>query len=319
MTMQALTLVLVFLAVSMLVMGVYALFNRERLTRAESARERLREMKTEKTLRLPILRSFNRSSVPLLDVMLREQPLAAHAELAIERAGLRWSVGEFVIGSALLGVVILLLLQHWGAATAIVGGFIGLTLPWFYIKLRARRRAKVIESQLPDAVDMIVNAMRAGFSFQAAMKFVGDEMPAPLGSEFFRYAEQQRLGADTRLALLDFEERIGTLDAKMFVTSLLIQRETGGNLSEVLTGLANLIRERVALRDHIETLTAEPKASARILGVLPVLMFLTLYLLNRDFVLPLVDTDTGRWTLLYAGISVVAGYLLLHKIADIDL
>ena len=161
--------------------------------------------------------------------------------------------------------------------------------------------------------------MRAGFSFQAALKFVGDEVPAPLGDEFTRVYDEQRLGADMRTALLAMQERVGTLDAKMFVTSLLIQRETGGNLSEVLGGLATLIRDRVALRGQVDTLTAEPKFSGRVLSLLPVVGFFALFYLNPGMMQPMMNTSTGRMLLMYAAASIIVGYFVLMKIADIDL
>jgi tight adherence protein B len=161
--------------------------------------------------------------------------------------------------------------------------------------------------------------MRAGFSFQAALKFVGEHVPVPLGEEFTRVYDEQRLGADVRTALLAMQERVGTLDAKMFVTSLLIQRETGGNLSEVLSGLAHLIRDRAALRGQVDTLTAEPKFTGRVLSLLPVVAFFALLYLNRPMMVPMVTTSTGRMILFYAVGSIVVGYFVLMKIADIDL
>jgi tight adherence protein B len=148
---------------------------------------------------------------------------------------------------------------------------------------------------------------------------VGDEVPTPLGDEFTRVYDEQRLGADIRTALLAMQDRVGTLDAKMFVTSLLIQRETGGNLSEVLGGLASLIRDRTALRGQVDTLTAEPKFSGRVLALLPVVGFLALYYLNPGMMAPMMTTSVGRLMLMYAVASVIVGYFILMKIADIDL
>jgi tight adherence protein B len=181
------------------------------------------------------------------------------------------------------------------------------------------RRKKKFEDQLPDAIDMIVNAMRAGFSFQAALKFVGDEVPSPLGEEFTRVYDEQRLGSDVRSALLAMQERVDTLDAKMLVTSLLIQRETGGNLSEVLSGLASLIRDRGSLRGQVDTLTAEPKFAGRVLALLPVIAFFLFSYLNKPMMIPMMTTRTGQYILLYAGLSIAAGYLVMMKIADIEL
>jgi tight adherence protein B len=187
------------------------------------------------------------------------------------------------------------------------------------LRAMRKKRQRRFEDQLPEAIDMIVNAMRAGFSFQAALKFVGDEVPAPLGDEFTRVYDEQRLGADVRAALLGLQERVGTLDAKMFVTSLLIQRETGGNLSEVLSGLASLIRDRAALRGQVDTLTAEPKFSGRVLAMLPVFAFLALYYLNKPMMDPLFTNPAGRYIIAYTIGSIVVGYAIMMKIADIEM
>ena len=121
------------------------------------------------------------------------------------------------------------------------------------------------------------------------------------------------------MALLRFQERVGTLDARMFVTSLLIQRETGGNLGEVLTNLATLMRERVTFRMQLATLTAEPRMSARVLACLPLAVVLVISAINPNFMQPLFTTDFGHKLIAYAAASVVAGYFVMSKIANVDL
>jgi tight adherence protein B len=228
-------------------------------------------------------------------------------------------VGEFTIASALLASMGLLAAQSFGVAASLAAATIGLVLPTFLLNVQRRRRVARIEEQLPEAIDMIVNAMRAGFSFQAAMKFVGEEMAAPIGEEFATFYEEQRLGLDVRDALLDLQERIDTLDIKMFVTSLLIQRETGGNLGEILTGLSTLIRDRAALRDQIDTLTAEPKLTGTALALLPLLAFAVIMILNRPMMQPMFDTETGRYTLMFAAGILTVGFLMIRRIARIDM
>jgi tight adherence protein B len=161
--------------------------------------------------------------------------------------------------------------------------------------------------------------MKSGYSLQAAIKFAGDEMPEPLGPEFARVYDEQRLGMEMRNALFKLQERVDTLDCKMFVTALLLQRETGGNLAEVLTNLSTLMRERVGLRGQIETLTAEPKLSAVILSLMPVALFLIVATLNRDYMSPLWETPGGRLLSLFGVMSVILGYFVLRRIGQIDI
>jgi tight adherence protein B len=316
--MQGLVLLLVFFGTALLVLGSYAFINRRRLAAAASLRQRVGD-NTPVVVTANILRDVRRSSLPVVDRILESLSLTSALEYELRRAGADWTVGEFLMGSAVAASLLLLLGQLLGGFAAGMGAAIGALAPFLVLRNMRNHRRKRFEDQLPDAIDMIVNAMRAGFSFQAALKFVGDEVPAPLGDEFTRVYDEQRLGSDVRSALLAMQERVATLDARMFVTSLLIQRETGGNLSEVLSGLATLIRDRVALRGQVDTLTAEPKFSGRVLALLPVVGFFALYFLNRPMMEPMLTTSTGRMIMLYAAGSIAMGYFVLMKIAEIDL
>jgi tight adherence protein B len=315
--MDTLILLVVFFSTVMLVLGVYVFVNRRRLEATAALHDRL---SGDRAAPINILRDTRKSAVPVLDRVLTSGTLSPGVERRLQRAGATWTAGEFVIACALSAVVGLLVGQQLGGSIAgFAGGAIGLLLPFVVLKFMTARRYKKFEEQLPDAIDMVVNAMRAGFSFQTAMKFVGDEMPDPLGGEFMRFYDEQRLGADVRGALLDLQARVDTLDIKMFVTSLLIQRETGGNLSEVLGALATLIRDRAALRGQIDALTAEPKFSGRVLALLPVIAFFGMSFLSPGMMTPMLETPMGRMLLGYAVFSVAAGYYVLMKIADIDI
>ena len=315
--MQTVLLLGVFFGTAVLVLAVYAFVNRRRLQALSVLRERTQGGGLASAV--VILRDQRKSAVPLLDRVLTGQTLTPKLERNLQLAGVKWTVGEYVLSSALFGALALVAAQGLGAALALLAGTIGLMLPTWLLARLATRRLHKFESQLPDAIDMIVNAMRAGFSFQAAMKFVGEEMPAPLGEEFMRFYDEQRLGVDVRNALLDLQDRVNSLDIKMFVTSLLIQRETGGNLSEVLGNIGTLMRERAALKADIETLTAESKMSARILSALPVVVFVLINLINSDFMKPMLSSQTGIIVFVSAAFMVMAGYYTMMKIADIDI
>jgi tight adherence protein B len=301
------------------VLGIYTFVNRDRLAAADASRARLRPTDPPGPAPLNILKDERRSQLEFLNRALADHPVAGVIETQLERAGMGRSVGEFVLASVMLAAIGLLIgKQFGGILLGIVAGLVGLAIPYLVVRRKQKKRAKKFEEQLAEAVEMIVTAMRAGYSFQAAMKFVGEELSAPLGPEFTRFYDEQRLGVDVRRALLDLQNRIGTLDAKMFVTALIIQRESGGNLSEVLTNLTTLIRDRVALHGQIDTLTAEPKMGARILACLPVIVFFLMAAVNREFMNVMLVTPGGRMGLMYAAASVVLGYVVLMKIADIE-
>jgi len=175
--------------------------------------------------------------------MLEGKDFTTAIATQIYRAGSKLSVGEFVLLSLVWASFGFLVGRRFDLLVAplLAAGF-GY-LPYLNLKRKAAARLKLFEAQLPEAIDMIVNAMKSGYSLQAAIKFAGDEMPQPLGPEFARVYDEQRLGMDLRNALLSLQERVNTLDCKMFVTALLLQRETGGNLAEVLSNLATLMRE----------------------------------------------------------------------------
>ncbi len=205
-----------------------------------------------------------------------------------------------------------------GPAGMVVGGTIGGAFPYFWLRLRQKSRVTEFEEQLPDAIDMLVSAMKSGYSFHSATNFLGQELAAPLGPEFARVYDEQRLGIDARTALLNFQERVGSIDIKMFVTALLIQRETGGNLSEVLNRTSEMMRERMAVKGQLRTLTAEATYSARILALLPVIIFVAMMYIVPDFARSFVDSRTGQFMLAAATASVVMGYMIMMKIADVD-
>jgi tight adherence protein B len=181
------------------------------------------------------------------------------------------------------------------------------------------RRALQVERQLPDAVEMLANALRAGYSLPASIGFVGSELSEPLGPEFVRFHDEQRLGIDTRQALGNLERRIGSLDGRLLVLAITVQRETGGNLAEVLSRIAELIRQRIAFRDQVSVLTSEARASAKILAALPIGLFLILMVVSPSYSSELTGTTSGRLMLAYGAVSLTVGFLWLRQLARIEI
>jgi tight adherence protein B len=318
---QFLILSLVFFGTAMLLIGAFAFVNRRRLSDEERVRARLYGANVEaREVTSTILRDQRLSDLPFLDRLLSGKSFAERVAAELAQAGSTRNVGEFVLGCVVgaaaggyLGFAAL------GSALGVLLGTVGgLSVPVLLLRRAQKARARKFELQLPDALDMLVNALRAGYSLQAATEFVGSELPAPLGPEFARFYDEQRLGIEVRTALMRLQERVGTYDVRMLVTALLIQRETGGNLSEVLGNIASLIRERVAFRGRVDTLTAEPKMSAWVLALLPVAVFGLLYVSSPDFLKPLLITPTGHLLLAYALTSICIGFFLLMKIADVE-
>jgi tight adherence protein B len=319
---QLLLLAGVFIAVVGVLIGGYLLINRRTLAQADAALDRLRERdrSTPDSVR-SILREANVSDLPALDKLLAGRGITSVVAEHLQRAGLEQTTPASyilrVVVAAGIGFVLGWLFR--GAVVGFLGGVIGFLIPIWWLRGKQKKRISTFRDQLPDAIDMLVSAMKAGYSFQAAMRFIGEEITTPLGPEFLRFYEEQRLGMEVRTALLALQGRIDSLDLKMFVTAILIQRETGGNLSEVLGNIGTLMRERAALKADIETLTAESKMSARILSALPVVVFVLINLINSNFMKPMLDSPTGVIVFVSAGFMVMAGYFTMMKIADIDI
>jgi tight adherence protein B len=317
---QLLILAAVFLGTVGVLIGGYLFINRKRLSDADAAMRRLRarERNTPASAR-SIIREANVSDLPALDRLLTGRGITAYVAEQQQKAGdtgtpaaLLLRVGVFTVIGFALGSL------YRGPIVGFLGAVIGFMMPVVLLRGKQAKRLALFRDQLPDAIDMMISAMRAGYSFQAAMKFIGEEVNAPLGPEFTRFYEEQRLGMEVRVALLALQGRIDSIDLKMFVTAVLIQRETGGNLSEVLGNISTLMRERAALKADIETLTAESKLSARILSLLPLVVFILVNVINPDFMKPMLASTSGIIMFVSAALSVMIGYYTMMKIADID-
>lgn len=316
--MDLLVLVAVFVATVALLVATYLFINRRRLEAASDALSRLATTDEERRA-ISILKGAQVGGAGLLGRLLTGRSYTESLADELRRAGLTMTPAAFVqlclatiIGGAGLGMVL------GSPIFVVVFAVIGAVLPFLWVKRRQRRRLEAFQAQLPDAIDMLVSAMKAGYSFQAAMNFIGQETPAPLGPEFARFYEEQRLGIDVRSALLSLQTRVDSMDLKMFVTAVLVQRESGGNLGEVLANISDIMRERFALEGELETLTAESRLSARILAALPVLVFLGMFALNPSFMRPMLQQAAGQAMLVLALVSVGLGYLVMVRISDID-
>lgn len=309
----------IFLATLGLIVVGYLILNRTVLTGQDIARSRLRpEEQAQRTWTL--LKDESVSDVPFLQRLMDGKTWSHEIRTQLLSAGSELNPATFVLTWAMVGLIGTVLASRLETLVfAVALTLFSWALPWLWLKRQQKRRLARFAEQLPDAIDMLVSAMKAGYSFQAATQFIGEEMIDPLGSEFARFYDEQRLGIEVRTALLNLQGRMDSLDLKMFVTAVIIQRETGGNLSEVLSGLSDLIRGRMSLKGHIETLVAEPKMSAKFLAVIPVIVFMVIMAVNRAFMQPMLQSSSGRIALGGAAVSVMAGYMVMMKIADVDI
>lgn len=197
-------------------------------------------------------------------------------------------------------------------------GIISLKIPELVVNNKKKRRMEALGQQLPEALGIISNGLRAGFSFPQAMAIVGKEMTAPISEEFNRVIRENRLGKPLEEALSGLTERTDNDDLDMFVTALIIQRQVGGNLAEILDNISHTIRERVKIKGEIKTLTAQGKLSAIIISLLPVFVGTFISIFNPEYMLTLVQDPAGIIFLTVAIILLLVGIYLISKIVNIE-
>lgn len=197
---------------------------------------------------------------------------------------------------------------------AVIGAF----LPIIFIKIKKDKRKKAFEAQLGDTLIMMCNGLRSGFSFQQTMENVANDMPAPIGMEFGRVCNEIRYGATLEEALNNMVDRVRSADLMLVVSAVLIQRTTGGNLSEILSTISNTIRERIKIKGEINSITAQGRTSGLIIGSLPVGIAAILMVVNPDYMSTFFTTTAGNIMLIVSVIMEILGFLAIRKVVSIE-
>ena len=266
-----------------------------------------------------ILRSENYSDYPAIDAMLQKIKAVASLQVLIQQAGLKWTVGPLLLGSisSAIAVAVLasMLLRNLPAGT-LLGIAAGCT-PYIYLLVKRRSRLSRFSTILPDAIDLLARALRAGHAVTAAIEMVSKEIQDPVGTEFRRVFEEQNFGLPLREALINFAKRVPIPDLQFMVTAMLVQKETGGNLAEILDKAGAVIRERTRLRGQLRIYTAQGRLTGWILGLLPFIIMALMNLVNPGYAHTLIDDPMGRKAILIGLSMMVVGVWTIHKIVDI--
>ncbi len=317
-----LTAGMVFLAVALGTVAIAFLF--------EFVRERLRGRKMFSQLRRLAQEGPDEASDALLrrpgfqqtffDPVLAHLPHASDVALLMQRGGLTWTLQTYTvvtIGAAVsLGLGALLVTRLWWAALAVA--LVGAWLPYLVVKRKATKRMREFEAQLPGAIDLIGRAIRAGHPLSSGFKMVADETTDPIAGEFRRVFEEQRFGLAFDDTLYSLADRIPLVDVRILNTAILIQREVGGNLAEVLDNLARTIRERFKLRRQLRVITAQGRISGYVLAALPIVLGVVIFLINPSYMSTLFEPGIGRIMVAGAIVLQILGYLWIRKIVDIE-
>lgn len=261
------------------------------------------------------------SAVPWVNAILSKTDFVPRLQRMLKEANLKWTVGMLFLMSlsafAFSGYLIYLRLNSSIVSLAV--GLVAGTMPFAFVFFKRQQRIQKFEQGLPVALDLMVSALRVGHSFTASIGVVTRECPDPVGSEFKTCYDEQNYGLDMRTALENLITRMPLQDLKIVVTAILIQRESGGNLAELLEKAADVIRQRFRLRRQVMVHTAQGRLTGWILTLLPIFLGFGLYVLNPDTMSLLWTRPLGIKLMIIAGCMLVVGTLLIQKIVRIDI
>lgn len=315
--------ILTFVAVVLVIEALYLSWNASKGPEAGRVARRLRVLAAGNAASgapaASMIRNRLLSQTPSLQRLLLEVPRVNAFDRFLEQSGLSWSVSDCCALMLAALLVALAATSYAGLPWAICLAFSGVAalLPVWHAKRAKTKRLQRIELQLPDALDMMSRAMRAGHAFPTALKMVGDEMSAPLGNEFKIAIDEVNFGVAMPAAMMHLAERVPSTDLRYFVIAVLIQRETGGNLTQLLDSISRIIRERITLLGQVRVLSAEGRLSAWILSLLPFGAGAMVQLTNPEFLKILFVDPAGRKLLIGALLLMLVGIAIMGKVIRI--
>jgi tight adherence protein B len=321
--MPALIALVVFVVVALAAFGMGSIFD-QRNAQARLIKERLANERKAPELaaeeELALLRDEQLSQIPALDTLLRRSARVTDIQKMLAQAGMSLRAGNFLGLSALAGVVATILAYGLSKRIEVawVALLVGFVLPYSYVSFRRNKRFEKFEELFPEAIDTLARAVRAGHAFTTALEMITDEVAEPVASEFRQLYEEQKFGMPVRDALINLTERMPLVDLKFFVTAVMLQRETGGNLAEILDNLSYVIRERFKIQRQVRVYTAQGRLTMALLMGMPPIIITVMLVLNPTFIRPLFSDPIGH-TLLVAGITLqTIGYFVIRKIIRIQ-
>ena len=255
-----------------------------------------------------------------LDQMVERMSIIGPIQALIKQADVKMTVAAFIFLSAMsfvaayVGIFFALRFHLVALGVASLAMFI----PFFYIRHKRNARFWKFEEQFPEAIDLIARALRAGHAFTTALAMVAEEIPAPVGTEFRLLYDRQNYGMPLDEAMKDLADRIPLLDARFFVTAVLMQRETGGNLAEVLDNLANVIRERFQVKRQVRVLTAHGRITGWVLAGFPPALALAMFIMSPGHLNVMVEDPLGIQMIVAAVLMQIIGTLLIRKLVNIE-
>lgn len=259
------------------------------------------------------------SDVPPLHEILSKIPVMHQLDRLVVKANSRLPLGFFLLlsgVSAMACYLILAMVIHGHLIPVLIAAAVGV-MPFVYLRIKKQQRVAKFERQLPGALDLMARSLRAGHAFSGGLQMVAQEFGDPIGVEFMQVVNEINFGASVEQALKNMIERVDVPDLRFFTVSVIIQRESGGNLAEILENIARLVRERFKLLGRINTLSAEGKLSAIILIALPFFVVIVLSMMNPTYLSVLLQNPSGKTMVILALCMMGAGILIIRKVINI--
>ena len=267
-----------------------------------------------------LVRKAPEGPLPVVDRLMAQTRVGSRLARLIEQSGVHTTPSAFVVASLMIAAISALLFGRVVRLPfmSLFGGLIGASLPAFWLLYRRRSRIRRFEEQFPEALDLLARALRAGHALQAALGMVAEELPAPVGFEFKKMFDQQNFGLPLRDALNELADRIPLLDVRFFVTAIAIQRDTGGNLAEILDNLAHVVRERFKILRQVRVHTAHGRFTGYVLLALPAVLAIALSIINPGHMNLLFEEHMGRMMLATTIVMQTVGYFWIRHVIKIE-
>lgn len=320
--MPFLTALLVFVVVTLAVFSAVSLLD-QRQARARVLRDRLssvQEPAAEPTPEVALLRDEVLSRIPAFDTWLRRSERVSLLQKMLAQGNVDVRAGNFLMLCAVSALAFAVIAFFAGGKLMFgwAGALLGFFVPYAYASHMRTKRFQKFEEKFPEAIDTLARAVRAGHAFTTAIELIANEVAEPVGGEFRQLFEEQKFGLPVRDALLNLADRIPLVDVKFFVTAVMLQRETGGNLAEILDNLSYVIRERFKILRQVRVHTAQGRLTMLLLMALPPTIVVVMLLINPGFILPLFKEWLGHVAIVVAISLQTLGYFVIRRIIRIQ-
>ncbi len=314
--------ILVFLLVTGVALGGYwaVTYLPPKLAARRMERRLLELNQTSDEVEASVLMARAQGPLPVLDRFVGATARGASLGRLIEQSGVRTTPSAMAVVSLLAGLTAGLCVALWVPypLAALGAGVAGMALPFMWLAFRRSSRLKKFEEQFPEALDLLSRAIRAGHAFQSAMGMVADELPPPVGVEFKKTFDRQNFGLPLNDTMNEMADRVPILDVRFFVTAVAIQRETGGNLSEILDNLAHVVRERFKIRRQVRVHTAHGRFTGYVLLALPAALAVALTFISPDHMKLLFEDRMGQMMVMGAIVMQTIGFIWIRQVIKIE-